>query len=141
MSQHCWSSVSVLAQLSLLVSCRSQITLMNLFWANPALMVSTALALWVELSLNHIVTSLTLTAATASRASFQLSSLKPSWIRREHGRNKSHYHTGLLHQCSMSTVLPIDRGYIHTEVMSTNTLTIYITTSDVERYQRQWIGQ
>ena len=29
----------------------------------------------------------------ASTASFQVSSLKPSWIRREHGRNKSHYHT------------------------------------------------
>ena len=74
-------------------TCQSQTSLMNLFRANPAVMVSTALGLRVELSLNHICTTLTLAAATASTASFQLSSLKPSWIRREHGRNKSHYHT------------------------------------------------
>ena len=34
-----------------------------------------------------------------------------------------------------------DHSYIHKEAMSTNTLTNYITTSDVEQYQRQWIGQ
>ena len=74
-------------------TCRRITSLMNLFQANPALMVSTALGLWVDLSLNCIYTFLTLAPAMASTASFQLSSLKPSWIRREHGRNKSHYHT------------------------------------------------
>ena len=74
-------------------TCQSVITLMNLFRANPALMVPTALGLWVELSLNDTVSSLILAAAMASPASFQLSALKPSWIRSGHGRNKSHYHT------------------------------------------------
>ena len=72
---------------------RSKISLMNLFRANPTLMVSTALGLWVELSLKYICTFITLAPAMASTASFQLSSLKPSWIRREHVRNKPHYHT------------------------------------------------
>ena len=74
-------------------TCRSTISLMNLFWANPTLMVSTALGLWVDLSLKNIYNSRNLAAATVSTVPFQLSSLKPSWIRREHGRNKSHYHT------------------------------------------------
>ena len=71
----------------------NSISLMNLFQANPALMVSTALGLWVDRSLKCRFIFLTLAAATASTASFQLSSLNSSWIRREHGRNKSHYHT------------------------------------------------
>ena len=46
---------------------------MNLFRANPALIVSTALGLWVEKSLNVTSTFLTLAVAMASTASFQLS--------------------------------------------------------------------
>ena len=41
----------------------------------------------------------------------------------------------------MHSYIYTDHSYIHTEVTSTNTLTNCITTSDVEQYQRQWIGQ
>ena len=87
---------------------RSVISPMNLLLDKPVVMVSTALHLSVDLSLKFRYTFFTLTVATASSASFQCSSLKPSWIRREHGRNKLHYHTQVLYQCSMSTVLPVE---------------------------------
>ena len=70
----------------------SRASLTNLFKANPSVMVVTALCLWVDLTSNHSFTLSTLALATASFGSFHCSSLKPSWIRREHGRSKSHYH-------------------------------------------------
>ena len=88
----------------------SEIFLMNLLLDRPVVMITMALRLSVVSSLNLSVTSLTLAVATGSFAFVHCPSLKPSWIRREHGRNKSHYHThaGLLYQCSMSTVLPVE---------------------------------
>ena len=42
---------------------------------------------------NTRYTAFTLATATASFASFHCSSLKPFWITREYGKNKSHYRT------------------------------------------------
>ena len=75
---------------------------MNLFLASPFVMVSTALGLWTDLSLNHIYTFFTLAVATACTAASQLSSVNVSCIRRDMVRNSTPQHMqDFLYQCNM----------------------------------------
>ena len=75
---------------------------MNLFLASPFVMVSTALGLWTDLSLNHIYTFFTLAVATACTAASQSSSVNVSCIRRDMVRNFTPQHMqDFLYRCSM----------------------------------------